>query len=123
MIVCLILNWRSQFLGRPPSWLPTSSNPSVSASRARPSLGATGRPLLEYVQELIEDTETLPALVRSVDRAIVGVLLRQGVPGAAAVQTVEDRLQHPTRVDPLSAKAAWRVIRLEHRADALPCLI
>ena len=72
-------------------------------------LSGTSRPFPNYVQQLIEDTQTSPALVRSVGRTIVGVLLRQRVPRAAAVLAVDDRFQQATRVNSLPTELTWRV--------------
>ena len=72
-------------------------------------LSGTSRPFPKYVQQLIEDTQTSPALVRSMDRTIVGVLLRQRVPLAAAAVAVDDGVQHTAWVDSLPAPSFRRV--------------
>src|SRR5215207_589890 len=86
-------------------------------------LSGTSRPFPKYVQQLIEDAQTLPALVRSVDRAIVEELLGQGVPRTAAVLAIEDGVQHTAWIDSLPPHVPWRVVGLQQRADLLPGLI
>src|SRR5690349_13687783 len=57
------------------------------------------------------------------DRAVVGVVLWQVVPAAAALLAVDDRLQHTTRIGAFSPQSPWRVVGLQQRAGFLPVLI
>jgi hypothetical protein len=79
--------------------------------------------LTKRIEDPIEHAKALPALIRSVDGAIVGELLREMVPTTAAVQAVHDRIERATLVNPLAAETAGRIVLFEDWTDPLPLLI